>query len=73
MEFRAEIVHDCDDGNGNPGSYQTVFDGRRPGLVSQELAERRAHGGSVGLSSKASVNWPPLKSSFVAQAIVKYR
>jgi hypothetical protein len=23
------------------------------------LAERRAHGGSVGLSSKASVNWPP--------------
>jgi hypothetical protein len=37
------------------------------------LAERRAHGGSVGLSSKASVNWNPKNRLLVAQVIVKYR
>jgi len=44
-----------------------------PGLVTQELAERCTHGGSVGLSSKASVNWNPKNRLLVAQVIVKYR
>jgi hypothetical protein len=45
MELRAEIVHDRDDGNGNPGGDQAIFDGGRPVLVSEELAQLCAHGG----------------------------
>ena len=49
MKLRAEIVHDGDDGKGDSGSDQAIFDGGRPGLVSQELAQLRTHGSYCGV------------------------
>ncbi len=44
VELRAEAVHDSDNGNGNAGGDQSIFDGGSAGLVRQELANLCNHG-----------------------------
>src|SRR6266567_2722297 len=67
LEIVTEALDDGDDGNGNAGRDQTVFDGSRAGLVFSKTHDQTFHGGgplkSIWLPEPTQMVYEPFGSS----------